>query len=159
MKKIIKSSIVFIVTFTFLSLFGQSIFWVLADNVQHRICTGTFCINKPKGWHPMLVRRDDKNYFYNLINIRYLPFLPQDYPFPKSKNGILLGKSTHFIHIEKLNHKDTNTSWMKKITIDGHKCYQIGKTDPIIVCPDDEMLIVTDDINTSVITQLFNNKN
>ena len=72
-KKLIISSIIVVSVILFLNFFGETILIKFFDKFQNKICLSKTCINKPKGWIPAYIKRNNQLYILGFINSKYLP--------------------------------------------------------------------------------------
>lgn len=83
-------------------IYGKSVAVWLSDTFQKSVCANDLCINKPKGWVPVVVKRDDAFYIYNIINEKYTFWNDSTHIHSHNANVILLTKDNLKIQIEKL---------------------------------------------------------
>jgi len=154
LKKIIGGLLFGLIMILGLNFYGKKIVVILSDNIQKNICTESFCIKKPKGWLPYVVKKSNNYYFFNFIKYTWIPwkqFIHSN--IKKSKNGIVLTKDTQFITIYHDQMKPTILKSLKKLHFRKNTCY-IMELNKLV-------LTHCKDINISIIMDksIFHNEN
>ncbi len=157
MKKPIKV-ILFVVFFIFASkYYGFKIVSFVSDIFQDKLCTDTFCINKPKGWIPMYVERKGERYLLNIINEKYLlaKNTKKTINSGYSSDIILLQKNNALILIEEYR-STYGADRYKEVYLFNRECYLSYKSDMVtVVCPNEKIVLSSIKDNESVIYEIL----
>lgn len=126
-----KSVLLFIMGLIFLFLAYDPIVRYLTNTYKKQICVEEFCIEKPKDWIPIVVKRKGQTYMYdtfinNDMSLSKLHF--EDYD-----NGIVLTKEEYKIVFRKLKLKNGISPQLVKYTLKDNIYYKMKKKDVILI--------------------------
>lgn len=159
-KKIIMGLLMGLIIVIGLEIYGKKIIVLLSDVFQKKICTESFCIEKPKGWVPYMVKRNNYNYSLDLIKYTLIPWeLSTEEHIKKAKNGIILEKDSQYITIFYDKKKQYIFKSLKKHHFGNNICY-VSELDTLVLahCTNIDVSIIMDKStykNENILTNIF----
>lgn len=157
MKKILLNSIVIIFLIMSLEVYGKSVVDVFFDTFQKKICTDSFCIKRPKGWIPYMVKRNDDLFVFDLIKSSWIPGeLYSESNVKDFKEGVDLIKDNKIITVIPLSLKEEKFVNKKQHMILSERCYEVEYQNLYTVnCFDSNISIFLDKFDEKIIEEIL----
>jgi len=171
--KIIRTKTFWIIAiFIGVFFFAEKVAIIISDSTQQEICANETCITKPKGWLPIIVKRDEGKFFLNVVNIsKMMSFMEdeEDHLSPLSfddnktqenhSSGILLYKDSKYIFIQRFKFTpNTKTEQYYEKFVYMSKTYYVKKSkyigSAIVLYPKNELYITMPSLDKDLLNEI-----